>query len=342
MIRLSAAILLCMASAIACAAPLQGDPLNMPAPSTALAARSVLTTITRTGARLVAGGERGLIVHSADRGKTWQQASVPVRVTITSIRFADEKTGWAVGNGGAILRTNDGGATWEKQFDGNALVEALDGDVQGLRADRRQRLVSEGADKPFLDIYVKDADNAIAVGAYGLIFATSDGGRHWLPAFGRIGTAEERHFYAIRKIGSRLYLAGEQGAVYRSADDGSTFQPVDVGGKATYFSIVGAQDDIVLLGLRGTAYRSTNGGATWNKVALPTRSSVTDARASNDGSGYLLVDDGGSMWQLPRHGDTVKRIPASPVFPFSGVEILPDNAIVIVGALGFGRAAVAN
>jgi len=335
--RLVTAAILYVALTLAHAEPQANDPLNEPAKNSALASRSAFTTITRSGARLFAGGERGLILYSDDQGKTWVQASVPVRVTLTSIHFADATHGWAVGNGGAILRTDDGGVRWSKQFDGNAIAKALEENAQGVSDERRKRLISEGADKPFLDIYVTDADNAIAVGAYGLIFATTDGGRHWRPAFNRLHAAEERHFYALRKIGPSLYLAGEQGMLYRSTDEGISFFPVDVPGKATIFSLVGTQDDIVLIGLRGAAYRSRDGGASWSKLELQTRNSLTDARPSSDGSAYLLVDDGGSVWRLARDGGAVKRLSTAAVFPFSGLEILPDGSAVVVGALGFSH-----
>lgn len=316
---------------------MQGDPLNEPAKVTALATRSVFTTITRSGARLLAGGERGLILYSGDQGKNWAQAAVPVRVTITAVSFADAKRGWAVGNGVVILRTDDGGVNWVKQFDGQALIKSIEESVPGLSAERRKRLVSEGADKPFLDIHVKDADNAVAVGAYGLIFATSDGGQHWRPAFERFSSEEERHFYALRKIGSSLFLAGEQGMLYRSTDGGASFQSLNVGAKASFFSIVGAKNAIIALGLRGAAFHSGDNGATWTKLDLPTKNSLMDARVSPDGTGYVLVDDGGSVWRMSRNGDEVKKIASAAVFPFSGVEFKQDGSAVLVGALGFSH-----
>jgi photosystem II stability/assembly factor-like uncharacterized protein len=340
--RLVTAAILYVALTLAHAGPQANDPLNEPAKNSALATRSAFTTITRSGARLFAGGERGLILYSDDQGKTWGQASVPVRVTLTSIRFADASHGWAVGNGGAILRTEDGGAHWSKQLDGNAIARMLEQGAHGLTEERRKRLIGEGADKPFLDIYIKDADNAMAVGAYGLIFATSDAGKNWRPVFGRVGAAEERHFYALRKVGSSLYLAGEQGLLYRSTDEGMSFVPVATPGKATIFSVVGSQHEVILFGLRGAAYQSRDGGASWKRIELQTRNSLTDARQSSDGSAYLVVDDGGSVWRLAGDGSAVGRVPTAAVFPFSGLEVLADGTAVVVGALGFSHTVNAN
>jgi hypothetical protein len=77
-----------------------------------------LIAITRAGNRLVAVGEHGVIIYSDDNGFRWTQASVPVDLLLTAVRFATASVGWAVGQHGVILRTDDGGATWRLQFDG--------------------------------------------------------------------------------------------------------------------------------------------------------------------------------------------------------------------------------
>lgn len=46
-------------------------------------------------------------------------------VQIISINFVDEKNGWAVGTGGTILFTEDGGRSWTKQSEGLNITEPL-------------------------------------------------------------------------------------------------------------------------------------------------------------------------------------------------------------------------
>ncbi|MES2256992.1 MAG: YCF48-related protein [Pseudomonadota bacterium] len=313
------------------------EPLDSAAVMSPLSRHSVLVAVARAQSRLVAAGERGHIIYSDDNGATWTQAMVPVSVTLTALRFADGRRGWAVGNGAVILRTDDGGATWTKQFDGRALLATLQASVEGLADERKKRLLHEGADKPFLDIYVSTPDKALAVGAYGLMFATADGGASWQPAFGRLAQVEERHLYAVRKIGAAVYLAGEQGLLYRSLDNGATFQPFNAPGKGTYFALLGERDDLLLLGLRGAAYHSRDAGANWRKIDIPSKNSLTGGRMSADGQAFVLVDDGGGAWRVSRLGDEVRRLATSTVFPFAGMEIAADGALVIVGALGFAQ-----
>ncbi|MDO6748847.1 WD40/YVTN/BNR-like repeat-containing protein, partial [Gilvimarinus sp. 1_MG-2023] len=94
------------------------DPLQTPAQTSAKAHTALLLDITQAGERLVAVGAFGHILYSDDQGASWQQAQVPVSVTLTAVSFADARHGWAVGHDGIILATEDGGLNWRKQLDG--------------------------------------------------------------------------------------------------------------------------------------------------------------------------------------------------------------------------------
>ncbi len=61
---------------------------------------------------LYAGGLDGLIFYSNDRGSTWQSAQTPVKKAIYGISMSGQ-TGWAVGDSGTVLRTEDGGKIWQ-------------------------------------------------------------------------------------------------------------------------------------------------------------------------------------------------------------------------------------
>jgi len=94
------------------------DPLQTPAMKTLKAPSSLLLDVISAGDRLVAVGERGHIILSDDDGYSWSQANVPVITTLTGIYFVNPTTGWAVGHDAVVLKTEDAGKTWVKQFDG--------------------------------------------------------------------------------------------------------------------------------------------------------------------------------------------------------------------------------
>jgi len=56
--------------------------------------------------------EDGLIIHTRDRGATWQVIAT-LEKQLSAIKFNDELKGWAVGKRGEFFRTKDGGANWE-------------------------------------------------------------------------------------------------------------------------------------------------------------------------------------------------------------------------------------
>src|SRR5439155_22896850 len=125
-----------------------------PALPAARAARALLMGIARAGGRLVAVGEHGLVVLSDDNGIAWRNAAqVPVDATLTAVRFADEKLGWAIGHLGMVLRTDDGGEHWVKQLDGLAIGRLAQAGTD-VTADEAKRLADDGPDKPLLDLLV--------------------------------------------------------------------------------------------------------------------------------------------------------------------------------------------
>jgi photosystem II stability/assembly factor-like uncharacterized protein len=71
-------------------------------------------TIAVRGPRLWLAGSPGSIVwHSPDGGRTWQAQSTGQTTPLERLAFSTDKTGCAVGAFGSILRTEDGGQTWE-------------------------------------------------------------------------------------------------------------------------------------------------------------------------------------------------------------------------------------
>ncbi|MBI5444053.1 MAG: glycosyl hydrolase, partial [Deltaproteobacteria bacterium] len=99
------------------------DLLDRPATVSGRALRSVQLAVARAGKRLVSVGERGTVLLSDDDGRTWRQAKVPVSLTLTCVCFASERSGWAAGHSGVVLRTSDGGETWVKQLDGRQAAQ---------------------------------------------------------------------------------------------------------------------------------------------------------------------------------------------------------------------------
>lgn len=203
-----------------------------PAELQPLAPQSLLLDVINTGQRLVAVGDRGHILLSAN-GNDWAQTEVPVRSALTAVDFAaDGQTGWAVGHDAAILRTEDGGKSWV---------------LQNYEPELELTL---------LDLLVIDAQTAIVVGGYGEMRKTTDGGASWNPVEAPAIRDDEVHFNSIIRLASgALFLAGESGMLGYSLDEGETWTRLASPYESSYFGAVAAGSHGVLVyGLRGTMY----------------------------------------------------------------------------------------
>ena len=307
-----------------------------------------MTAVTRAGDKLVAVGERGLILVSTDNGRQWTQAKVPVSVLLTGVRFATPLRGWAVGHSGVVLATTDGGTTWAVQLDGvraadimRAAAEKITGDaaqVERQRADA-DRLVREGADKPFLDLDVESERVLTVIGAFGLALRSEDGGASWQSWGQRIPNAAGSHLYGIGRMGNTVVIAGEQGVVCRSDDRGGKFVVKAIPSKSSNFGLVVVSERHWLVhGLRGKAFVSEDGGDSWQSVSIEESASLTGGLRREDGS-IVLASQSGALFASTDGGRTFKRLPVPHPVPIIGIAEAPDRSLVVAGVRGVARIA---
>ncbi|NIE55244.1 glycosyl hydrolase [Burkholderia sp. Ax-1735] len=242
---------------------------------------------TWAGQRVVSVGANGIILLSDNRGATYRQAkSVPVSSTLTSVSFIDARTGWAVGHWGAILKTIDGGETWE---------------VQRLATSE---------DRPLFGVHFIDADHGVAVGLWSLILVTDDGGKTWTKKEAVLpnGKKSDLNLFGLFSNGNgEIFATAEKGQLLISRDKGNTWESVETGYKGSFWCGVALPDGVLLVGgLRGTLMRSEDNGHTWSRATLDTRNSIT-ALASR-GSTVLAVGVDGLQAQSTDDGKTFQRL----------------------------------
>lgn len=312
------------------------DALDRPAVMSQHAAQAVLLSAAQAGSRLIAVGERGIVVVSDDDGASWRQVPASVSVTLTAVRFADSKHGFAVGHAGTVISTADGGETWTRRLDGRhaaQLVQAAaktSGDEQTVL--NAERLVADGPDKPLLDLLVLDAQHVVVVGAYGLAFSTDNGGQSWTSWMARLANPRGFHLYAIRRNGERLLVAGEQGLVRLSEDGGQTFSSVTLPYSGSFFTAeLPADDGIVLAGLRGNVWRSADSGVNWAQVPVPMQASITASAMRADGA-LVFVNQAGMV--LSERSGSLVPINAVPLPPLNGVVAKPDGSLLALSIQG--------
>lgn len=301
----------------------------VPALTAPLAAKTKLLSIARSGERLLAVGQQGVIVASSD-GKTWEQRPSPVSQMLTRVRFSDEKTAWATGYDAVILRSGDAGQTWT---------------LQHLDATAR----------PLYDIVFLDAQNGIAVGGYGNYLVTADGGKTWAPQASAIADLG-LHINALHRLeDGSLFMAGEKGLLARSTDGGAHWTMLKSPYAGSFFGALPLGGSKVLVyGMRGHVYIAPDLAACveqviaefdpyavasvedaeairklgWTRLENPSRESLFAATRLQDGEVFLAGVNGTSLRSELAAG-RLQALRTTAAETLTGLVVTPGGLIAV-------------
>jgi len=270
--------------------------------------RIVLMEIQQSGKRLVAVGERGFALLSDDGGQHWKAVSTPVTRTLTGVAFRDDKVGVAVGHGGKMVRTENGGDSWSEVK------------------------VSEIGVESFLGVTYLGGDHFIAYGAFGNYFDSADAGRTWTKRM-VVGDDFDRHISQVVRVDDSLLMVAESGTIARSEDDGTTWETIDSPYQGSFFGALRLKDGALLIyGMRGNVYRSADAGETWTKVPIDTTSSLMGGVQFADGR-VLLVGNSGLLAVSHDDGQTLELHWSPDGQGFSSAVEAAGN-VILVGETG--------
>jgi photosystem II stability/assembly factor-like uncharacterized protein len=284
------------------------DPLDVPAISQKRLAQKPLMALAHPGSSIVAVGMRGLIIRSDDLGQSWTQASVPVQSDLLAVQFPTEQQGWAVGHEGVVLHSDDGGRSWTKQLDGRQAaltlseyyqkrIDAGEKELQ-IYVDQLAMNFQAGPSLPFLGVWFDDPEIGYAVGAFGMLITTRDGGTTWQPALEQIDNPESLHLNAVARLGSHLYIAAERGRVFRLNTQTGRFEAFDTGYAGGLFGIDGNDHQLLVYGLGGKALISNDQGQSWQAVENVSGATLTGGAYMPDQARFVLVGKSGQILSL--------------------------------------------
>lgn len=267
--------------------------------------RSALMAVARAGKRLVAVGEHGVVTLSDDDGRHWRQASVvPVDVTLTNVRFANEQVGWAIGHFGVVLRTDDGGEHWGLQLEGQTAAQLTYTQTKTLvqpagseAMTSAEMLIQDGPDKPWMDLLVDSPDEVVVVGAFNLALRSVDGGQTWQT----IGTATANptnvHLYGIARANANLLVIGEQGLLLKQTAGKGDFKALESPYEGSFFGALAlGPDRFLVYGLRGYAFLTHDDGAHWTRIAQRGTGATFNAAVVLGSDRVALADQAGRVF----------------------------------------------
>lgn len=224
---------------------------------------------------------------------------------LNGVSFATAATGAAVGNGGTIRRTTDGGLTWENRPSGTA--------------------------NNLLGVSFGDASTGTATGGGGTILRTTDGGLTWVSR--PSGTTEDLFGVSYGNPSTGTAVGGN-GTILRTTDGGLNWTSQTSG---TITGLLGVSftdsNTGTAVGFAGTVLHTTNGGASWTQQTSGTGQFLAGVFFSDNSSGtavggngtILHTTDGGANW-MPQTTGTI--------LPLKGVLFVDALSGIAVGEHG--------
>jgi photosystem II stability/assembly factor-like uncharacterized protein len=219
----------------------------------------------------------------------WRPQESGTTINLNAVFFSNANNGTAVGLGGTILRTINGGADWTAQ--------------------------SSGTTEHLEDVFFTNANTGTAVGLEGTILRTTNGGATWVPQTS--GLASEVSLWGVffTDINTGT-IVGSEGTILRTTNGGATWVP-QTSGLASEVWLNGVfftdASTGTTVGRFGTILRTTNGGVNWTPQASGTNQDLkavqfTDASIGTvvGVSGTILrTTDGGTTW-VPQTSGTAE------------------------------------
>lgn len=244
----------------------------------AVPTRSTLTAVTAVADKVWAVGHDGVILYSANNGKTWiRQRVAPFDkdsedlqngAPLLDVYFSDEQNGFAIGAYSQLLVTSDGGSHWTMR------------NVLG---------------KSTAEVEAQQVEDNAAVNEENWTFSQDD-----------LALDEETdpHFNAIARTGDgSFFIVAERGAAFRSTDAGNTWQRLQMPYQGSMFGVIGFADRHVLcFGLRGNVYESFDLGDTWQRIDTDTTLSLMGGTVYGE-NGVMLVGANGIILQRNKLSD---------------------------------------
>ncbi len=250
--------------------------------------------------------------------------------------FLDANKGFAVGDYGVILRTTDGGITWNSQLTGTgnrlagiSFSDSLHGWIVGFKTilhtndggntwTRQAKEITEDSNKVsnFSEVFSIDSNTAwvvCEVGESGIIYNTTDGGLTWIPQKTGVRTFIWDVFFTSPDTGSAVggwcdncnggpYYSGY---ILHTTNGGATWHLQYHDTSVIGFEGIDFIDALtgVVVGARGTILCTTDGGDTWTRQASGTTVNLRDVCFVNADTGFVV---GGESFP-PYMGGTILR-----------------------------------
>ena len=225
----------------------------------------------------------GDILYTSDGGINWEKLAW-INSEMQGLDFVNSEEGWVVGhdwdkNSAAIYHTEDGGNSWQMQFDVGT------------------------SSSWFYDVQFIDENIGWTVGYdwdtpnLGIVYHTQDGGKNWTPK----DISAESYLYGVWFINEQEgWVVGSK--ILHTEDGGNNWTvQSDEGGRTFYFADT---ENGWVVGWDGRILHTSNGGDNWTQQDSGTVNYLSGVYFADNLKGcvvghagvILRTEDGGSNW----------------------------------------------
>ncbi|MDD9301405.1 MAG: hypothetical protein HUK40_03290 [Desulfobacter sp.] len=156
-----------------------------------------------------------------------------------------------------------------------------------------------------------DPDHGTAVGDWGTILMTDNGGKFWQ----KYRLNEDVILYGVARLSVETACAvGEMGRIFITRNKGGSWQEVDSPVASTLFCLCHEKKLLCAAGLDGAAVYSRDMGLTWNQGQTPVKESIYGI--SICGTRVLAVGNSGTLMGSENGGAQWERFTTANALPF--------------------------
>jgi photosystem II stability/assembly factor-like uncharacterized protein len=261
--------------------------------------------------------------------------------------------GWAAGDHGLLLMTEDGGNSWQRLSspadrallgldvtpDALGLIVGQDGVIlRTVDAGKRWSRVKTAPAARLFSVSLDRSGFGLAVGEFGTLLRTRDHGESWAaltPPWSDLLKVESNpHLYDVAvENGSRAIIVGEFGIVMLTEDAGRSWSVSNQGDESLFRLTKAPNGDYWCMGQSGLLMRSRDSGRSWKRTEVG-QQELLDMHIDGKGRGVLVglgglfvTSDGGKTWRP----DAALALPV----PWSqAVAATPAGDLLLAGAFG--------
>jgi len=228
-----------------------------------------------------------IVFKTTNEGITWNayETGIISPLGLKDMYFVDSNTGWAVGDVGTIIKTSDGGATWET--------------------------LTSGTFKGLSSVCFASSSLGWAVGRDGTILKTSNGGMNWSPQNAGVTS----NLYDVQFINTNVGWVTGYGTIIQTTDEGTTWTKQISNANQNLNALHFLNQDLGwVAGDSGTIFKTIDGGTNWTSKESG-YSGLQDICFVNSNEGWAVgagntiikTTNGGTTWTSQESGSSYSQ-----------------------------------